>query len=242
MNEGIEVSFCQTCGNRRKYASLAVPFNLEIAARWAGAEFVILDYGSNDGLDEFVRGLPHQNMIRYFRYELDGEFQSSHAKNLSHCASRGRVLCNLDIDNLLHRDSFNELTHVKDDVIIHGYSGRKIIRYFGDVAREAPDGSFGRIAMSRSTFFGLRGYDESFNRMGYQDEDLIKRAKFRGIRISKSGIPSECIDNEKDQGWTDMFLSNMKIGSDTSRIVNTSGFGIGVVTDLSGAKHHLGIF
>lgn len=228
----IEVSFCQTCGNRRKYAERTVARNLFFASRW-NAEFILLDYGSTDGLVDFFFSLPDRSKIRLFRYETDGPFHCAHAKNLSHCRGSGRVLCNLDIDNYLLPESYDELCGLRDGTVLHGADPVRIRRTMkSGPAKIMSNGSYGRISMTKNTFMNLRGYDEKMRRMGYQDTDLIRRAKARGFKIVRSKVRSPVIDNQKDDGWLQMAEHNSEIGRDPKRAVNQDGFGRGSVIEV----------
>lgn len=233
----MNLSFCQTCGNRRSYAERTLPHNLQIASGWDGVEFILLDYGSTDGFVDFVRGLPRQHQIRCFRYETTGPFHMSHAKNLSHVLAAGRVVCNLDIDNFIHPDSIKELLQLKDNVVLHGLDPTPALRFvIGAKPLIMSNGSHGRISMTSATFTRLRGYDEKMTRMGHQDVDLLRRAKSCGMEVVRSNVPSPAINNPKDRGWSEMRRHNEQVGQDHGRIVNPTGFGQGVVSDLYGNR------
>ena len=209
----MNLSFCQTCGDRRSYAERTLPHNLQIASGWPDVEFVLLDYGSTDRFVDFVRGLPCRQQIRYFRYDTAGPFHCSHAKNLAHVLAEGRVVCNLDIDNFLHPDSIKELLGLKEGVVLHGLDPTPILRFvIGAKPRIGSNGSHGRISMTRATFVRLRGYDEAMERMGYQDVDLLRRATVRGMKVVRSKVPSPTILNSKEVGWYEMASRNQRIG------------------------------
>jgi len=235
----VEISFCQTCGNRLKHARLTLPRNLMVADKWP-VEFILLDYGSSDGLADWVRALGN-SMVRYFRYEHQGGFECSHAKNLAHRLGRGRVLCNLDIDNLLHALTLPRLLRLGNREIAHLYSGRNIIRGIGPSRHEMADGTYGRIAMTASTFCELRGYDEQLREMGYQDTDLLERATRAGMSVTRDGNPfATAIDHPKENDWPAMYYRNRDRSRSAKRgPVNASGYGRGTVTALSGKRIEL---
>lgn len=225
----MEISFCQTCGNRRIFAEKTLPHNIQLIEKW-DAEIVLVDYGSTDGLVDFIRVLNHPK-IKYWRYE-SSPFHSAHAKNLAHRLAQGRVVVNLDIDNFLSQDSFGEYCVLQDGVLLQGFIhvvNREII---GDNVRKMSDGSFGRIAMTKKTFELLRGYDERMLRMGYADEDLLVRAKARGLRVIHGTKRSSVIIHPKDDGWVDMSKANREVGKNPYRIVNPGGWGNGDVSTI----------
>jgi hypothetical protein len=197
--------------------------NLWLSVRWKDIEFVLLDYGSSDGLRDWIVSLPpllKQN-LKYYRLELD-TWHMSHAKNVAHLAAAGDILVNLDFDNFLIADYADIVRQIVfDGFVFHNHT-------------LSHRGTYGRIALTRSDFFLLRGYDESFAPMCYQDIDLLNRAKARGMRIEKGHVRSAAIDNprgHKKPGWS---TENEKKGKDVRRAVNPDGFGRAHLVDLNG--------
>jgi glycosyltransferase involved in cell wall biosynthesis len=224
-----EVSFCQCCYNRLSHAEVTIPRNLATAKDW-DAEFVVIDYGSTDGLRDFIRTLSDPK-LKYFRHESQS-FKCAHAKNMAHRLSIGRVVCNLDIDNFVAPESFDELCTLKDNFLIHGFDGKVIHRRVeGGLPVAVSPGAYGRISVTRSTFDRLGGYDEQMHGMGYHDSDFIRRAASSGVHVMRSRVKSECITHDKNAGWLEDQIRNKEVGKDVFRKVNPNGYGIGEVTN-----------
>lgn len=164
----MKISFCTTCKNRLYQLEKTLPENLK-AAR-GNVEFVLVNYGSEDGLDAYIwqhfEDVIDKEILRYVDAKDMGGFHASIAKNLAHRAATGDILFNLDADNFvgLAAEDLRALIDAPNS-IVHGWSGT----YF--------DGTFGRIGMRKDAFLALGGYDESFLPVGYQDADLLARAQ-----------------------------------------------------------------
>jgi hypothetical protein len=101
----MKVAFCITCKDRLQHLRLTLPCNLADNPDPERAKFVLLDYGSKDGLADFVRDEHGADIasgrLAYYRTEA-AQFQMSHAKNLAHrcgVAEGGTILVNMDADN-----------------------------------------------------------------------------------------------------------------------------------------------
>ncbi|HTB79580.1 MAG TPA: glycosyltransferase family A protein [Opitutaceae bacterium] len=184
------ISFCTTCSNRLNQLSQVFDKNSKAASEEIDIEWVVLNFGSLDGLHEFMlERLPSSSNRIVYAQELSGRsWHSCIAKNAAHQIATGDILVNLDCDNLIGdaiqiiRDYFSQGCQA-----LHLWSG-----VFGD-------GTYGRIAILRKLFYDLGGYDESFYPMGYQDTDLLKRASALGIPALHSRCSAAfAIKNTKD--------------------------------------------
>ena len=95
----------------------------------------------------------------------------------------GKYVVNLDCDNFIGKNG--------DDIILNTFleKGDNII--ISQTNNIMSSGNGGRISIMKDKFIELGGYDESFYPMGYQDYDLIERAKKYGmnyINLSMSTV------------------------------------------------------
>lgn len=182
-----KVSFCITCKGRLDHLKETLPKNLANNADYTNTEFVVLDYDSRDGLAKWMRDNYRDEItsgkIRYAHYIPAKYFKVSHAKNMAHRLATGDILCNLDADNVVPPGfaawldrTFNETP----DALVRP-SGNTVMRKVTGGGR-TPSGARGRIAMSRESFYGLTGYDETYTGYGNEDNDLFRRAKQRGLK------------------------------------------------------------
>ena len=176
----MKISYCTTCMGRLHHLKETLPQNLE-AHRGFNVEFVLLDYNSKDGLKEWVQkevSAEIQNgRLAYYRTEEPEHFHRAHAKNVAHRLAKNEIVCNLDADNYADQEFTDYLSHLfqnSPNSITRGYGG---------------DGFFGRVALPRTWFEELGGYDESFQGWGFEDDDLVFRGNARGLKIHD--LPSQ---------------------------------------------------
>jgi hypothetical protein len=170
------MTFCITCRQRRWQIERTLLENLDTVRSENDVKVVLLDYNSDDGLDEWVRESAADHIqagrLLYVRELTATAFHMSKAKNLAHRFGTGSMLCNLDADNWI--DDMADACRESD--------GRYIVYVGSDEMRQ---GTGGRIAVPRDWFHALGGYDEGFLPMSMQDLDFVDRAKAMGMRIRR---------------------------------------------------------
>lgn len=100
----MKVAFCITVKDRLQHVKETLPKNL--ASNCADCVYILLDYGSTDGLKEYLRAF-HSIDIAFGKlvvYEVytSGPFRMAHAKNMAHrCGilEGADILVNMDADN-----------------------------------------------------------------------------------------------------------------------------------------------
>ena len=172
----MKLSFCTTCKERLWQLCQTFPANLEAVRADGCSEIVLVNYNSNDGLDDWIRQfLPEikSGLLRYIHEQSQPHFHASRAKNLAHFAATGEYVISLDGDNFIGETItvWRQIWNNHRDALIHGFCGE-----FGD-------GTYGRIGLPRNRFLVLGGYDESFLPFGHQDRDLIARGRALGLRL-----------------------------------------------------------
>ncbi len=177
------VSLCTTCMNRLFHLRHTLEKNILDNINYPDFELVLIDYNSQDGLEEHVK--KHfskwidKGLLNYYKTYEPQRFNVSKAKNLAHLLATGDIVCNLDGDNFTGKDFIfylNHLYNLHDDNHIFQFN-------------KAPFwGTVGRISMSRNKFMELGGYDEDFQGTGNEDLDLILRGKATGMGFQKIEI------------------------------------------------------
>jgi hypothetical protein len=166
------ISFCITCRNRLEYLKQTLPVSLSKVS--LGVTFCLLDYGSSDGLGDWVKTEMGQfiewDVLEYYRAEAD-HFDMAHAKNSCSKLSTGDVVCNLDADNFAEYEF--------QDYIEKQFRNRLV----EIVCTDLNDGTHGRLSARRDAFDKLGGYDESFVGYGWDDNDFRERASRSGIQM-----------------------------------------------------------
>jgi len=138
------------------------------------SEIILLDYDSKDDLELWTKislsDFLENEIIKYYKVHSKEFFYPSKAKNIAHRLSSGKIVCNIDADNLFTKDLplFIQSEYEKNNNIV------------GKVDSGLNQGL---IFMSKENFVKLNGYDESFSYTGYghEDTDLIARAERMGL-------------------------------------------------------------
>lgn len=135
-------------------------------------ELVIVDYGSTDGMVDWLSDQPIARDVKLVTYQGNAQhFHLTKAKNIAHLYATREIVCNLDADNWIC-GGFS-------DWICATVTRTSVAR--GGL-RSA--GARGRVAMFASTFYSLGGYNEEFLYWGYDVTDLMVRASAANISVS----------------------------------------------------------
>lgn len=173
-----KISFCTVCRGRLHHLRRTLPRNIVWNQGYSALEFVLLDYNSADGLEKWVKtemaGYIKSGRLVYLKESSSPYFQHSHSRNLCFKMATGDIVCNIDADNFTgagFAEHVNELFGNKPALICGGM---------------AMAGLFGRIALRKSDFMRLGGYNESFSQgWGVEDWDLIRRGMGLGFEFIK---------------------------------------------------------
>lgn len=155
---------------------------------YPNVEFVLLDYGSEDGLEEWVisnmQDELRSGILNFKRTSKPKRYLSSHSKNMVHRQSTGDIVCNLDGDNFTGRGFSEYLNqHFQD------YPNSFLSVNYKNNWGEKSD-TFGRIVCWKKDFEQIGGYDEQMRWYSYEDIDFCER-------LRKSGIEQHFISNEE---------------------------------------------
>ena len=163
-----KISFCTTCSNRSHQLKQTFDANAAIVERTPNVEWIIVNFNSKDDLHEYMLGkLPQvSKRIVYAKDSSGRPWHASYAKNIAHRLGKGEFLMNLDCDNFIG----NAVQLIR----LYSFEGYKLLYLSSGTMG---DGTAGRVAIARELFHALGGYDETFYPMGYQDIDLVQRAR-----------------------------------------------------------------
>jgi hypothetical protein len=181
-----KVSFCITCKGRLGHLERTLKLNLENNADYPNTEFVVLDYDSQDGLEDWIKKKYQAEIdsgkIRYAKYQPAPHFHMAHAKNMAHRLATGDILCNLDADNITapgFAKWLNEQFSQNPDIVVRP-SWKPLLERLKE-RRLDDSGIGGRIAISQTNFVKLHGYDEHFAGWGPDDCNFEARAIQHGL-------------------------------------------------------------
>ena len=170
----MRISFCTTCMDRLYHIKETYPTNLLNAESYADAEFIHLDYGGKDNLQDWVESemSPHleSGRLRILRAEGPRYWVAAHAKNIAHKEATGDILCNLDSDIIIP-PGFCEF-------VSESFLGKSIVMSFASEDSRGNNGCAGFVAARREHFYSVNGYDESIN-LGWGYDDMNYQFRVR---------------------------------------------------------------
>lgn len=177
------ISFCSTCMNRLFHLKHTIEKNILDNSSYPNVEFVLIDYNSQDGLEEFTRKhltkYIRQGVLNYYKTYEPQKFHASKAKNLSHALAKGDIVCNVDGDNFTGKDF---AFYIND---LYNQNGTNIIYQF----HKPPFwGTVGRLSFFKENFMRLGGYDEAFLPIGHEDIDVVNRGREMGFEFRQENL------------------------------------------------------
>jgi len=173
------MSLCTTCMNRLWQLQQTIVQNLQDNLCYPNFEYVLLDYNSNDDLEDwatfYLTKYAKMGVFKYYQTKIPKHFSAPHAKNIAHRCATGDIICNVDGDNFTGYGFCNFLNTMFNQ-------DKNIVTEFVSEFDSESQSSVGRIAMTKSNFVRLGGYNEDFSGMGWQDFDLVDRAHAMGLK------------------------------------------------------------
>jgi hypothetical protein len=184
------LSFCIACRNNLYQLQKTLRKNIDDNILHQNLiEFVLLDFDSKDGTCEWVtKNFQKELKTGYLKFYLTKElthWNTSIARNTAHICATNDIAVNLDCDNYtgvwggVH--VIRMFRQYGENILFHQFNGKM------------NDGSYSRISVFNKYFKLLGGYDESFESVGYQDQDLILRFIQYGLEYISD------VDNQNDQ-------------------------------------------
>lgn len=193
----MKISLCTTCMDRLFHLEQVMPRNILNSASFDEVEFVLLDYGSTDGLESWVRsnlsGEIDSGRVSYYRTEEPRYWVAAHAKNMAHKLATGDLICNLDSDILIPEGFCEYLASVFD-------SDPMSIVAFESEDPYGNHGCAGIVAAKKEHFYSVNGYDEGI-RLGWGYDDMNFQFRCRMKNSLKLVIPPKiclCIPHSNE--------------------------------------------
>jgi cellulose synthase/poly-beta-1,6-N-acetylglucosamine synthase-like glycosyltransferase len=156
----LKISFCTTCMGRLHHLKKTLPENLSNSKKYQNSEFIVLDYNSSDGLEDWMKDNMMQEInngrVVYYKTFEHKYFKMSHSKNMAHRLATGDVLFNLDADTFINNKICGYINEeLKDELLIFRHSGS--------------------VCLLSKFFHKVRGYEEKMIGWGQDDKDLYWR-------------------------------------------------------------------
>ncbi len=206
----LKISICTVCMNRLHHIMQTLPANIENNIDYPEVEFVLLDYNSSDGLEEWVKNNMGQylesGILKYYRTEEPVFFDRTHSRNLLFKLATGDIISNVDADNYTGIGYAAYLNEVfSEDKDIYVVADTKKRYYF---LRNA----FGRFACQRKDYMAIGGMDETMKSYGSETIDLYERLANLGRKeyvIKNTNLLKAISHADEERIENEFFLKNI---------------------------------
>ena len=227
------IAFCTTCMNRLYQLKETLKVNITDNQSYPKLVFVLIDYNSQDGLEEYVKKnlskYINKGTLVYYKTNQPQKFHASKAKNLAHFLADADIVCNVDGDNFTGKDFAFYINY-----IFNKYGSNHIFQF-----HKPPFwGTIGRLALSKENFIKLGGYDENLLPIGHEDMDLVQRAISLGLPLRRDPIENfqkfisnslleKAANSSDDETYTELENANKQISKKNIEaglfVANTNG-------------------
>jgi hypothetical protein len=221
-----KISFCIVCMNRLHQLKETLLINIGHYLGNDVVEFILLNYNSQDGMDEWVRKTIAEHMqsglLKYYKTTEPKVFSHSHAKNMVFNLASGEILCSINADHFIGEgfdkyllDKFSAKSKIFVSPYVEENSKSRYI---------PPRDVVGKICVRKKDFLEVEGFDERFKNYGFEDIDFVKRLQHLGLQQITLNIPEflEFIahgDEERIQKAEHVFDAFVRYTSPTETVV-----------------------
>jgi hypothetical protein len=167
------ISFATVSMNRMHHIIQTLPKNIQDNESYSAVEFLLLDYNSSDGLEDWVKTNLNKyiesGLLKFYRTTEPEYFNRSHSRNMILKLAQGEIICNVDADNYTGKGFakyINEAFNSDDNIFLKGFYKEGLEEY---------KDAYGRFCTWKKDFFSLNGYDEEMESYGHEDTDLYER-------------------------------------------------------------------
>jgi hypothetical protein len=173
------VSICTTSMNRLHDLKQTLIQNIKDNLDYPNLEFVLLNYNSTDDIDTWVlrecNKYIESGLLKYYKTEDPKFYSMAHSRNVAFRLATGDIVNSIDADHFTNKgfaSYINTLANTTCSNTIFVKSRQR---------------NRGRISMFKSDFLRLGGYDEEIKDYGFEDEDLLARARSLDFKIVRYG-------------------------------------------------------
>lgn len=206
-----KISFCTVCMNRIHHLQQTLPQNIADNLNYTNVEFVVLDYNSSDGLEEWIKEEMSEHInsgiLKYYKTTEPEYFDRSHSRNVLFKLATGDVICNLDADNYTGNgfaSYINDIFSTQENIYLVADTKKRF--YF---LRNA----FGRFCVKKSDVMSLRGLDEKMKSYGSETVDFYERLEMAGkkeVIIENTHYLKTISHGDEERISNEFFLKSLK--------------------------------
>lgn len=210
-----KISICTTCMNRTHDLVKTLPLNILDNFTYPKVEFVVLNYNSQDDLDDFMRdrmmSYIELGIVKYAKTTEPKFYDMGHSRNIAFKIASGEIVNNVDADNFTGKDfaaTLNQLAHMRPEKAVFA-KGKRMLH--------------GRLGMYKKDFLELGGYDEDLEGYGADDASLLYRAmalRFKLMWWSNLGRFSDRIKTSRRDKVINMENKDWKATENKNKEIN----------------------
>ena len=167
-------SFCITCRDRAYHLLETLPQTLKVINHELDEVVIYDDYSATDRLRfKLCQEIPDDlraGHLKLFSACNEKLYHSAYAKNVAHLLGEGQALVNLDADNVVRLEWYEQLQRAFPDC------RKQLAPRVAYNPLSETGGTKGRLVVDASLFLTLGGYDERLTGYGGDDLDLAGRA------------------------------------------------------------------
>ena len=171
-----KISLCTSCTGRLHHIKETFLSNLNNNIDYGNIEFVLLNWNSRDGMNDWVQQnlseYINDGVVKYLHTKQAPHFEMARTKNVTAKNASGEIVCWVDGDNFIsenYAEYLNEKFNENENIILNNI--RRVNK--GNPAAS----NWGRIAILKKYFMEVRGYDETFQGWGWEERDFAKRIR-----------------------------------------------------------------
>jgi len=195
-------SIVTTCMNRIEDLKQTFPLNVKNCLQYTNFEFVIVDYNSKDGLEEFIKdnckNWYESGIIKYVKTTKPQYYSMTHSRNIGFLAATGEIVHSVDADSFVS-NTFLDKVNKQAELFPKKAMFTKGIQKL-----------HGRLGFYKKEFIELGGYDESIEGYGFDDRDLWFRALFSGYTLIQYSSEERDISSTRLQTQNNIRIQNFK--------------------------------
>jgi hypothetical protein len=179
-----KISFAVISMNRLHQLKQTLIKNIEDNICYPDIEFLVLNYNSKDGMDEWVYNnlstYIRSGKVVYYKTVQPKQWSPSHSKNLAFRLASGDVICNIWADYFAGKNFAEFVNHsfcADSNIVL-----TPICLHKSRSSYSPASDLLGKVCVRKEDFMKIHGFDERINKHGFEDYDFINRLEFLGVK------------------------------------------------------------
>ncbi len=180
----LKISICVVCMNRLHQLKQTLLQNINDCSDYTELEFVLLDYNSQDGMEDWVKDnlstYIDNGRVVYYKTNEPQQWTPSHSKNLAFKLATGDIVCSIWADYYTGKgfpQYVNGSFKADNNIVLTPIDFHKTKKNY------APAGDvLGKVCVKKSDFLKVGGFDERMDKHGFEDYDFVNRLEMVGVK------------------------------------------------------------